>query len=194
MTAPLTITIDKKTYEFAANAGKLRQKENRALGRVHRWGLEGNGEAEDEQGAVGEYIAGLATGIFWPGPGTVKGADIGRNLQVRTGKSYTDRLILHPDDADEAVFISVVGEFPTYQVMGWCYGREGKRKPYWWTPPVKNGRKPRPAYFVPNEILRPIGDLRLSRRVKCPGDDCDEVIELKEVGWCPRHQMKVRFE
>jgi hypothetical protein len=61
---------------------------------------------------------------------------------------------LHDRDNDEAVFVLVVGSYPSMKIVGWIYGEEGQKKEYWWE---GTGR---PAYFVPQENLRALDSLQ----------------------------------
>lgn len=105
------------------------------------------------EGALGECAVAKALGLYWPGMGRLRHADVG-TLQVRTAASATDRLILHPGDDDAAVFIHVTGINGSYTLHGWLYGRDGKRRE-WWADP----RGGRPAFFVPVTALQPIETL-----------------------------------
>jgi hypothetical protein len=105
-------------------------------------------------GAVGEYVTARALGIFWPGPGKLRGPDAGP-LQVRTRTKHTWDLFLHPEDDDAAAFVLVTGQGLIYQVHGWIYARDGKQQK-WWREVVED----RPAFFVPQTALRSLGELR----------------------------------
>ncbi len=95
-----------------------------------------------------------------PGAPDVAGYDV-------RGTQYLDgRLILHPRDLDERIYVLVVGPLTArhlaprpyhlaFFVCGWIYGRAGKDK-QWWDEPIGNGR---PAFFVPQQALMPIQSL-----------------------------------
>ena len=54
-------------------------------------------------------------------PGVVRG------LQVRWSSWPQAGLIVHEEDADDAIFVLVTGTFPTYEARGWSTGREAKQ-------------------------------------------------------------------
>jgi hypothetical protein len=107
----------------------------------------------DIGGALGEYAVAKALGLPWderiglPGPG-----DVG-HLEVRTTRWRNGRLILHPEDQDKALFLLVVGEPPTFRLVGWIWARDGKRDDYW--EEGKSGQAD--AFFVPQQEGRRIG-------------------------------------
>jgi hypothetical protein len=101
-------------------------------------------------GAWGEAVIAKATGIYWAGDlgAPDRGApDVGR-FHVRATLRPDGRLILHPDDHDDAPYVLVVPQrLPRFCIVGWCYGRDGKQAAYWEN---SNGR---PAFFVPWSAL-----------------------------------------
>ena len=120
-----------------------------------------HGESPDDWqnhvvGAWGECVIAKTTGHYWPVDNDRPdrgAADVGP-LHVRTAQIATGRLILHDEDDGDAPFILVVlVRLPRFRIVGWCYGRDGKVPGYWET---FTGR---PAYFVPQSALRPIGEL-----------------------------------
>lgn len=116
-----------------------------------RWGA-------DIEGACAEAAVAKALNRYWSpavGPVDRQSGDVGR-LQVRGTKDHGNRLILHPDDADDVGYVLVTGTAPDYVLRGWIWGREGKDERYWCDPGTS-----RPAYFVPQERLRSM----LKRRV-----------------------------
>lgn len=131
----------------AAIAGIMRHIENLGVRQdYHDIPAEFSWQA-DIEGAIGERALAKALGIYWAGRGQFRGSDVGR-YEVRTTRHATGRLILHPADADEAIFWLVTGADGTYQVRGWIKGCDGKRQEYWADP--KGGRA---AYFVPQSAL-----------------------------------------
>lgn len=108
-------------------------------------------------GAWGECVVAKVTDCYWIGDlGRPDGGagDVG-SMHVRTAARSDRKLILHDDDVDDEPFILVVPlRLPQFRIVGWCYGREGKLPVYWET---FTGR---PAYFVPQDVLRPLSELR----------------------------------
>jgi hypothetical protein len=150
------VTITVPEYSWAAHAGVSRQHQNVLRGRVHANGCAA-GYDPHVTGAVGEFVASLAVGVPWRGPGQFRGEDLagGHQLQVRATEHRNGRLILHPDDPDECPFVLATGGPLEWTVPGWVYGGDGKADDYWPGPHPQ-----RPAFYVPQDRLRPVSDLR----------------------------------
>jgi hypothetical protein len=65
------------------------------------------------------------------------------------------RLILHDHDKDDQPYVLVVGTAPRFELVGWCFGRDGKRPEY-----VHDPQGGRPAYFVPRAALSSMDALK----------------------------------
>jgi hypothetical protein len=76
-------------------------------------------------------------------------------LEVRTRSESDYDLIIRDNDKLDSIYVLVVGQCPTYRVIGWMRGRDGRRPEYEQT----YGNRPR-AYFVPQAALKPIEELR----------------------------------
>ncbi len=137
----------------AAQVGAVRQIEALKLNRPDRYGYSGDGWSIHITGAAAELAVAKASGRYWHAlatrPSTLPG-DVGR-MQVRWTSRRDGDLILHPDDGDETPFILVVGAAPTFTLVGWVLGFEGKRSE-WWRDPAGG----RPAFFVPQAELTPV--------------------------------------
>jgi hypothetical protein len=110
-------------------------------------------------GALGEMAAAKALNCHWSGGiNTFKGADIGRNIQVRTRPFDTDRvkydLIVRDADKDSDVFILVQGESDRFVIGGWITGRDAKREDW-----RRNYGGHQESWFVPKDGLWPIEQL-----------------------------------
>jgi hypothetical protein len=90
-------------------------------------------------------------GMYWAGNLGNLGADDVGAVQVRTRSRHDYDLILHPSDPDERAFVLVTGVAPEFHIVGWIWGREGKRPEYWDDP-----ARGRPAFFVPQRALYPM--------------------------------------
>ena len=104
-----------------------------------------------------------ATGRKWISSGTVPDGpldgDVSGGLQVRWTERRDGRLIVRPSDPDSLVCVLVVGPVDSMEVVGWLPCAECKRS-YWLGAP---GHRPA-AYFVPQQVLRPIEELALDAR------------------------------
>lgn len=104
----------------------------------------------DIEGAFAEMAVAKHLNIYYNfSVNTFKAPDVGP-FQVRHTEIMGGRLILRPDDSDQQAFYLVVGTSPTMYVVGWIYGRDGK-KDEWYCP------KPEPpCWMVPQTALIPV--------------------------------------
>lgn len=159
----ISVELDRQEYGLAARAGLDRQTENTVARRRDAYQFSGNGSKIHVIGAVGEFVAAKGLRLPWNGKGTFRGADVG-SYQIRSSEYEFGRLALHPQDGDDLIFISVRPvpfPFPldresvAVDLVGWLYGREGKRRE-WWKDITGRGR---PAFFVSDLALRSMSDL-----------------------------------
>jgi hypothetical protein len=113
----------------------------------------------DIEGLHAEYVAAKALNLlpFTPCVGELDSAmgDIGPGLQVRSTKYSSGSLLIHDSDDDDHIFILVTGELGVFDVRGWIYARDGKKKSLW------KDYKGRGAYWVPQSKLRKLDTLPL---------------------------------
>jgi hypothetical protein len=115
------------------------------------------GSAWHIRGAHCEYAASLVLNLFWrPKIGEVDGRDVGGLVEVRSGVSDRDRLIVKPKDDPEAPFVLVIAEmeFLEFAVVGWMFGANAKS----YQKIAYEGCDP--AHYVPQGDLWPIAQLR----------------------------------
>jgi hypothetical protein len=144
----LQVQLTPLEFIHAAHAGFLRQTQNLLHQRRDTHGFNGDGWSVHVMGALGEFACAKALGLFWSGPGKMRASDVGA-FQVRTVARDKDRLILHEEDADDAVFVLVQQVSACeWKLVGWIIGRDGKLQRFWDDP-----RTGRPAFFVPRESL-----------------------------------------
>lgn len=100
-------------------------------------------------GAIGEFVLAKALNVF-PHNLFRRGAVDVDGWQVRTTEYLNGHLPIKKDrDNDNDRFVLIVGKDRDYTVVGWVYAHEGKKPEFW------RGDLPgRPAYFVPQSILR----------------------------------------
>jgi hypothetical protein len=142
----------------AAMTGVMRTTRRARHGERHRYGFADPNElawANEINGALGERAAAKALNLPFDGcvGSDATSGDLRYGIQVRTTPREQGCLILHPTDADGVPWVLVTGRAPALEVVGWCFGRDGKRDEFWRT-------TSRPAYFVPASALRPIQTLR----------------------------------
>jgi len=140
----------------AAMIGIIRQIQNLEANRQPTYGSGGGPLWQMHiEGAMGECAVAKYRGVYWNGNvGNLHAQDVGK-YQVRTGAGDNYRLILHPEDKNEDVFILVTGAYGKYNIRGWLWAFEGKIPKFWEDPSGKN----RPAYFVDQTHLHPMETL-----------------------------------
>lgn len=149
------VKLEWPEYAMAVNNAVLKTMGAIRKGYQNKHGMVGRGWTEGIEGTCAEVAVAKALGIFWDGGvGEFKGPDVSDNLQVRWTDKSTNKLIVRDADRDENTYILVIGECPEYNIVGWIEGTEAKQERYLFGP---NGRPP--AYFVPQEDLKPIETL-----------------------------------
>jgi hypothetical protein len=144
-----TITLTPSEIHLAVSVGALRYVENLRTRRYQGHGLDGDPLQIHILGACGEAAFAKARGVYWNGDiGDLKAPDVG-GWQVRTTRRLDGRLIIRTIDEDDAPFVLVRGQCPTFAIVGWILARLAKC-PEWLE---SNGRPA--AYFVPAYALRP---------------------------------------
>jgi len=103
----------------------------------------------DVEGAGSEYAVAKLLRLPWSG-NTSKGPDILPNIDVKSTKHENGRLLISPDAEDDWKFVLVTGAMPTYHVIGWMMGRDGKKEQYLTT--LSHNRPP--VYAVPQDKLK----------------------------------------
>lgn len=153
----MDIKLTPQEMMSAATIGAMRQLQNLRASRQDAYGAsERSGWQYHIEGAMGECAVAKALNLYWNGNlGNLQATDVGE-LEVRTSSYKGGMLALHPKDKNVSIFIHVNGVNGKYKIHGWCYGKEGKKDIYW--NDLFNNK--RPAFFVPNSILKPIEELR----------------------------------
>lgn len=157
----MLVTLDEKDILLATEVANMRNKSQRDAKR--RDGLvKGSSLGRDLQGALAELAVSRALDLPWDGKWLpvpewdtwkLEGNDVGK-LEIRSTERFDGRLILHPSDKDYSPYVLVTSDaHPTYRLVGWVYGREGKEDKYW------RDNVPRPCYMVPQSNLRTIDSL-----------------------------------
>lgn len=120
-----------------------------------KYGYDGSTLELHYRGCLGEMAFAKGLNRYWSGAGCSYHVDddVGR-VQVRVSAHPHACLLVRPnEEALDDPWVLVVGEGNTYSIVGWLWGRETRRE-IWLRSPA--GRPP--AYFVPQEALRPISN------------------------------------
>ena len=152
MTTEQLVTLGSAGLARCANALEMRRVGAHGFDRHNeRWQI-------DVEGVLTEGAAALALGVpYEPAVGELDTlwGDIAAGIQVRGTRYPKGSLLIHDRDMDDHAYILVTGIYGVYDIRGWIWGKEGKKKKYW------KVYKERGAYWVPQEALRPIDSLVL---------------------------------
>lgn len=150
----LRVELSAEEMRVAASTGVERRLRAIARNRQHRYAWSGDGVwAIDIQAAGAELAVAKVLGRYWAdtaAPDT--DGDVGTGVQVRWTRLANGSLLLHPSDPDDHAYVLVTGEMPSFEIPGWCWGRDGKDERFW------REHTGRPAFFVPQDALRPLPD------------------------------------
>jgi hypothetical protein len=154
------ITLEWYEAMQAALVGVQRQMAALYRHRREAHGASGaDGWTKHIEGAAGELVVAKVTGRYWGAHvNRFRGAgpDVAGGLEVRTRSDPSYDLPVRDDDDDAAIFVLVLGQCPTYTVVGWILGLDAKR-PQWRQ--TYGGRDA--AYFVPQAHLHAMDTLVL---------------------------------
>ena len=122
---------------MAEFGGQLRAKE--AAHRKPKAGADDNPKLHI-LGAAGEYMACLANGVSWQGPGTFRGEDI-KGFDVRTVQKSNGPLRLREGDDPNRKYIlaTPTSDKLVWNIYDWIYGWQGMQDIFWVEKP-RNGR------------------------------------------------------
>lgn len=153
----MEVTLTNFEIFQAAMVGAKRNIEAKIRRLPDKHGFKGNGWDAHIEGACGEIAVAKVLNVFWNGSiNTYKQLGDVSGLEVRTRSDLNYDLIIRDGDNSEAIYVLVVGRCPTYRVIGWLRGGDGKKAEYRQTYGDRPG-----AYFVPQSALRPIEELSL---------------------------------
>jgi hypothetical protein len=103
----------------------------------------------DMEGAMGEIAVSKA--FHLPVNRRFRETDVGHNIEVRTTKYDTGKLVIKKTDKYGEYAILVVGQFGQYSIRGYLPVEQGKQERFW-DPKFK-------VYMVPQDELLPLKDL-----------------------------------
>jgi hypothetical protein len=146
------VTLEQFEWAMAVGVGIRRQMAS--ISRPDNHGFHGDGWGVHIEGACGEMAVAKAVNVYWDGSvNSFRRPDL-PGIQVKTRSEDFYDLIVRPCDDDDAAFVLVSGKSPSFTIHGWIRGAEAKQEAFLQT----HGGRP-PAYFVPKDRLRPIGEL-----------------------------------
>jgi hypothetical protein len=156
----VVVTLTYPEICLGAHVGTMRRVQNMKLGTARKYGQKEGGWQADIMSCLGELAAAKHLDMFWAGAiGNYDAADVGEFYEVRATEWPNGKLILHPDDPDDAPHILARVTDNKVTLVGWVYGHEGKRPEYWTT---VAGHPNRPAFFVPNDVLHDMAEIPLA--------------------------------
>ena len=161
MMRPPLVTLEPWQVKFADSVARRRQD---AAERRRRQSV--NGGASEGEEAFYNHILGCrgeAACKLWLNPISWQAyaerisnlPDLGDFIDVKAVENPKHRLLVQAEAKTHWAYVLALGHrHPRWEMVGWCWGSEAKKREYWRDP--KGGR---PAYFVPRERLRPISEL-----------------------------------
>lgn len=151
----MTILLTQEDIEQAKKVARIRnEKAILAHADPQKYGFKGENLSLHVEGALAEKAASKALELEWDiGPWQKRSWDIG-NLQIRSTKYTTGKLIVRPADDENDTFVLVISRSPKFEIKGWIKGKDAKKEEWIYS---SNGRPP--AWFVPQSQLNSIDTL-----------------------------------
>jgi hypothetical protein len=158
------IRLSEAEVQNATEAGLERNRINREANKKSVI-VVGSSIKSDIQGARAELAVAKAFGLDWTGRvfsnaewkawSQAGGRDVGM-LEVRSTHYPWGHLPMFEKDHNDYPYVLVIVHSDSeYEIKGWVWGAEGKRREYW-KDPAKSGK----AYFnVPQSVLRSVESL-----------------------------------
>lgn len=107
--------------------------------------------ANDIDGAAAEMAVSKHLGRYWSAHvRQFTGDDVPGGVQVRSTTYEQGKLIIRDDDPDDAFFVLVVANAPTYSIRGGIFARDAKIDAYFRACDPSEGS---PAWWVPQDAL-----------------------------------------
>jgi hypothetical protein len=160
----IVVTLTWPEICVAAQVATMRRVQNMKLGSARRYGdddFDGVWQT-DAISCLAEMAVAKHFDHFWCGAiGDYSAADAGPVFQVRSTEWASGRLILHPEDHDDAPYVLARVRQNKVTLVGWVYGYEGKQQEYWSAPQAHPNRL---AFFVPNDVLHDMVEIPRRQR------------------------------
>lgn len=167
------VTLEKTHIEFANKIARMRRKNA-----VDNDWQPGNGAPDDREIAMAMDVLGAraeAAGKLYLNP--VKwhafslradSPDLEDWIDVKGISESYHRLIIQPKKPEQWAYLLVdASQHPRYEIVGWCWGYEGKKQKYWDDPVGQRG-----GYFIDRNdpIMKPpkelFNEVRMRQAVK----------------------------
>jgi hypothetical protein len=150
------VTLTSPELLMAGFTGVFRFVESRVNGRAVGHGLTiKEAAAGDVIGAMAEAAVAKALGRYWLGEFHNHRAMDVPGYQVRHTPYPNGRLAIKESDSDGDRFVLVVGDPPTFYVVGWAWGGAAKQEHYYGQHFGNGGM----CYAVPQSDLQPLKEL-----------------------------------
>jgi hypothetical protein len=151
----IDITLDWDEVKEASDEGVKRQLRALKDGLKSKFGCsesQGEGFGRHILGACAERAFAKFMGYPWsPDINGFHDADVGRVYQVRYRTKRDWDLVIRPGDNPEHIYILIVGDIPTFTLVGWVRGFEGMKECY---KKIRGERAP--MFYIPQSELRAI--------------------------------------
>jgi hypothetical protein len=157
----MIVELTQAQIDEAREIGARRYAHNRSLGisNGHMW----NGDLWDREGAIGEMAVALQFGLKWSDFSEnywLYAADVGDGYQVRsTSHPYGNLLLQRKDNGDQPYILARLHALPKVELVGWIYGRDGKKPEYWEDGSKRPAFKGRAAFLFPAWKLNSMASL-----------------------------------
>lgn len=151
----MTVTLTLLELQSAAGTGVSRRLVSLKQNNDAYKHTKNSNWSTDIEGAAAEMAFAKMMQLYCaPTVNTFKLADVA-NVQVRSTPYRGGHLLIRPNDADEDIFVLMVGSYTTWKADGWAYGREAKIDEHW----RDGGDGEAGCWWVPGNKLRPIKTL-----------------------------------
>ena len=160
MPQPIEFVFTEEERQMAMEEGMRRQRVNEAKGlRGRNRGPRFGDKALQVHllGAAGEMAVASYLGMkeyLYQETEARRGSDDLPGIDVKTRSKSCYDLIVQKHENPSKKFVLVTIENQQTLLHGWCYGHEAMDTQYWADP-----ARGRPAYFVPQSVLRPMESL-----------------------------------
>jgi hypothetical protein len=154
-----TVELSAAELMIAATVGAMRRVSSLKRGMDTDRHAPHSSWSTDIDAAAAEMVVSKLLGRYWSGhTNNFFGDDVAGGIQVRSTTYQDGKLIVRACDGDAAVFVLVTASPPRYSVMGWMRGGDAKIEKYF-RPGNGEGSD---AWWVPQAVLRPLDELKLS--------------------------------